>query len=1008
MRQVAGKTLARTNVLLVSLLALAHAPGSGISGLKAQETERVPDHHVRADTMSPALDSLFDEFRETIRDSMTVHDVPGLSIAVVDRDRLLWSAGFGVRDRATGKPVTPETVFSVQSISKLFTGVAAMLAVEDGLLKLDAPVTAYLPDFTVNSRFSEGPAPRMTVRHLLTHAAGFTHEAPVGNNYDAFSPSMEAHVRSIRDTWLKFPVGTDHAYSNLGVDLAGYILQEQSGRAYQDYVDEEILNPLGMDASFVDTAGQKLCSNCAAGHREGFASLPEYVPMTASGGVRVSAEDAGRFLQFLLRFGETPDGDRILEASSFDELYRPTGRLGDGGWPHVWFGIGVMVHAHEGGRNPIHTNGGGFGYISSMRWYPEHGVGAVVLTNSDHHHQFGDDLTDSVLDSIVARGLAPTAEGRDVPTVRSFFTGLPDTPAAAPEAVRSEPTPYRPEWDGHPGTYEVVYGGGFELAPSADRADRRAEVLRKDGYLQLRHPGSEEPEPLIEHESGLFFGANSGEALDLRGDPPTWRNIELEKVEEVGMAAAPGTDPGPGGTQADTVDLDLEACEVPGLERSARCGTLTVPEDRESPDGRRIGLRLVVVPARERPAEPDPVFFLSGGPGQAATADAASEASSPLGRRRDMVFVDQRGTGGSSPLRCDLGGLQAAAETYLARRVPRERLERCREGLAADPRHYWTGPAVKDLDDVRAALGYEAINLKGGSYGTRVALVYARRHPEHTRALLLSGVAPMSYRLPLPHPRESQRALDSLAAACEAVRSCQESYGKVGKLLERVEAALERRPRTVPVAGPPLPDSARITLDPGILRGAVHLSLYDVGTAARLPALLAAADRGDYRPLASWAARLTTLFDRALYVGMAFSVICAEDVPRISPSEVGPETEGTYLGGQYVRGLISACKVWPAAEVKNDYFEPVTTEAPTLMISGAVDPVTPPHWAERLGRRLPNARHLVVPNRAHTPGLPQCAEEFPVRFLDRLSAEDLDASCLEKVERPAFEDDGSD
>lgn len=515
--------------LLLSLLTLIPASYSGIADLHAQEPDRIPVHQVRADDLSPGLESLFDEYRATVRDSMAAHGVPGLSISVVDRERILWTAGFGVRDLETGDPVTPETAFSVQSISKLFTAVAVLRAVEDGILELDAPVTDYLSDFTVNSRFSERPASRMTVYDLLTHAAGFTHEAPVGNNTDARSPSMEAHVRSIRDTWLKFPPGTDHAYSNLGVDLAGYILQERSGRPFQDCVDENILEPLGMTASFVDTAGQELCQNCAAGHDENFASLPEYVPMTASGGVRVSAEDGGKFLQFLLRYGETPEGDRILERSSFDVLYRPTGRFRDL-WPHMWNGMGVWVHAPDEGRSLMHFNGGGFGYIASIRWFPDQGVGALELTNSGDHRQFGDDLTHSVLEGVVARGAAPGGRAPDVPTVRSFFTNLPDTTAATRDTAPGEPTPYRPAWDDYLGTYEVVYGGGFELALSADRAGRRAEVLRKDAYLQLRHPGSEEPEPLIEHQPGLFFGANTGEALDFRDDPPTWRNIELERV----------------------------------------------------------------------------------------------------------------------------------------------------------------------------------------------------------------------------------------------------------------------------------------------------------------------------------------------------------------------------------------------------------------------------------------------------------------------------------------------
>ena len=507
------------------LLALTCVPGPWMPDLDAQEPDRIPVHQVRAEDLAPELDSLFDESTATVRDSMAAHDVPGLAIAVVDRDRILWTAGFGVRDRDTGEPVTPETVFSVQSISKLFTAVTAMRAVEEGILDLDADVTDYLPDFTVNSRFSEDPVSRMTVRHLLRHAAGFPHEAPVGNNWDAYSPSMEAHVRSISDTWLEFPVGTDHAYSNLGYDLVGYIIQKQSGRRYQEYMREELLDPLGMTASFVDTAGQRLCPSCAAGHRTIFDSMPEYVPMTASGGVRATADNAARFAQFLLRFGETPDGARILGASSFDEIYRPTGQARDRGWPDRWFGMGVIVERGTGDDYLLHTHGGGFGYRASLQWMPELGIGAAVFTNSDDHDQIDADLAVAVLDSMAARELVEEVDAPGVPRAASFFKNLPDTTVYRSTDTTLAPTPYREEWKRYAGTYRLIRGEGYEYAPSADLSRFEVEITEKDGHL---HFGSE---PLIEHEPGLFFGAESGVPLDFRDDPPTWANIELERVE---------------------------------------------------------------------------------------------------------------------------------------------------------------------------------------------------------------------------------------------------------------------------------------------------------------------------------------------------------------------------------------------------------------------------------------------------------------------------------------------
>ena len=137
--------------------------------------------------------------------------------------------------------VTPDTIFSVQSTSKNFTAMSVLLAVQDGLLNLDVPITTYLPDFTVHSIFEEHPERKITLRMLLSHTAGFTHEAPVGNNFDLGPVSFEDHIKSISDTWLRFPVGTGYAYSNLGIDLAGYILQKASGQPFAEYVEEKLL-----------------------------------------------------------------------------------------------------------------------------------------------------------------------------------------------------------------------------------------------------------------------------------------------------------------------------------------------------------------------------------------------------------------------------------------------------------------------------------------------------------------------------------------------------------------------------------------------------------------------------------------------------------------------------------------------------------------------------------------------------------------------------------------------
>src|SRR5262245_50736575 len=180
-------------------------------------------------------------YEAKIPELMAQEHIPGLALALVDGDRVVWQQGFGYRDSDGGTPVTVDTIFSVQSISKVFTATAVMQAVQAGRLDLDVPVTTYLPGFTVHSAFESHPERKITLRMLLSHTAGFTHEAPLGNNYDPEPGDFDAHVRTISETWLRFPVGTGYAYSNLGIDLAGYILEQVSYEPFPAVMRDSLL-----------------------------------------------------------------------------------------------------------------------------------------------------------------------------------------------------------------------------------------------------------------------------------------------------------------------------------------------------------------------------------------------------------------------------------------------------------------------------------------------------------------------------------------------------------------------------------------------------------------------------------------------------------------------------------------------------------------------------------------------------------------------------------------------
>ena len=248
--------------------------------------------------------SIIEEYKSKIPKLMKKDCLPGLSIALVDKYGVVWSEVYGFNDRKKKKPVTFDTIFSVQSMSKTFTATGVMVAVQDGLVALDTPITTYIPDFTVKSRFEKNPQEKITLRHLLGHKAGFTHQAPIGNNNYPEFHSFEAHIQSISDTWLRYPVGQRYCYSNLGIDLAGYILQVVSGRPFAQYMKEKVLEPIGMKNSSFEWEAIRNNENRAIGHLKGFSNVPLEFAMIPAGALYSNIIDMAKFIQFQLNDGE--------------------------------------------------------------------------------------------------------------------------------------------------------------------------------------------------------------------------------------------------------------------------------------------------------------------------------------------------------------------------------------------------------------------------------------------------------------------------------------------------------------------------------------------------------------------------------------------------------------------------------------------------------------------------------------------------------------------------------
>lgn len=525
--------------------------------------------------------SVVEPERKRIAEAMARDAIPGVTVCLFLDGEPVWTEGFGITGGNSKRPIKPDTIFSIQSTSKHFTTTAIMLAVQRGILDLDEPITSYLPDFTVRSRFESAPQKKMTLRLLLGNRAGFTHEAPVGNNYDPEFPSFDAHVRSISQTWLRFPVGERYRYSNLGFDLAGYILQIRSGMPFAEWLRQMLFEPLGMKDSTVATDVYASRDNRARGHAKGYETVPLKTPLIPSGGVYTSARDIAAYCTFHLNRGKA-NGRALLTEALWNEMHAfPFG--GD-------YSLGVIRSELRYGSTDLRLlshQGGGFGFGSVFKYCPQAGLAWVALFNrpASSAYRFGEQLIDEALTQRFgpARPRLPVSDlapvelpaawlqkyagnyiGRNSAVELTIKDGTPGmqqgttyTPIhfispsemfiAAPngDAVlyrHHAPSALEPahlecslgekSLDYNEGAQDVAgpdkpdwsrYVGTYRIHQWGKPADEMT-VHRKNGYLCLN-----QTRLITELEPGLFFTPD-GEAVDFRGNAPMWRNIRLHRV----------------------------------------------------------------------------------------------------------------------------------------------------------------------------------------------------------------------------------------------------------------------------------------------------------------------------------------------------------------------------------------------------------------------------------------------------------------------------------------------
>jgi pimeloyl-ACP methyl ester carboxylesterase len=437
---------------------------------------------------------------------------------------------------------------------------------------------------------------------------------------------------------------------------------------------------------------------------------------------------------------------------------------------------------------------------------------------------------------------------------------------------------------------------------------------------------------------------------------------------------------------------------------AAQCAVLAVAENREDPGGRQLDLRVARIPAVNRSRKSDALFVLAGGPGQGAASFYMSVAAAfaRINRDRDIVLVDQRGTGASNPLRCEgeaqLSDAATAAEVSAA-------AQRCLEALRAraSVAFYTSSIAVQDLEQVRAALGYEHIDLYGASYGTRVAQHYLRRYPQRVRALILDGVVPPEVALGPEVAPDAEAALRRILARCVAERGCRERFGDPTHDYEALRGRLAVRAVPVILADPSLGEPRHLEFGREQLSSVLRLGGYSADYAALLPLWLhGAATRAEFAPLAAQFLLLERSIE-TLATGMHNSVVCSEDVPFWEGRPIDRAAlAATFMGAGQIEGLIALCRVWPHGPIDADFHEPLHAQAPALLLSGSDDPVTPPAYARQAARGFGQVLEIELPGFGHGALTAPCIDRLLAQFLERGTLTGLETGCTRNARPPPF------
>jgi pimeloyl-ACP methyl ester carboxylesterase len=453
-----------------------------------------------------------------------------------------------------------------------------------------------------------------------------------------------------------------------------------------------------------------------------------------------------------------------------------------------------------------------------------------------------------------------------------------------------------------------------------------------------------------------------------------------------------------------TQGMDLSkthSCYLDGLDENLLCGALQVPENPNKPEGRKITIHYAILPAIKNGQEKEALLAIAGGPGQSAIENAAgfNQMLSKVRQNRDILLIDQRGTGQSNLLSCDESGDIFAFNDELAdmAAITQECLDKL-VGEGSDITQYGSVTAINDFEAVRLHLGYDKLHLYGVSYGTRMAQLYMRHFPNSLATVTLDGIVPMQQSV-LAIGDAIDRAENILLEECQNTPSCQQAFPDLTAELDQLDSQLTNNPITIASLDPLTNEDISFTLTRAKFKNSLRMAMYTPSIRALLPHTIHQTAKGNYQPLLGLYG--LTADSTGIALGMHSSVVCAEDLHRVTPA-MRESAKSSYAARTMLEGTATTCDIWKMPQVNDDFSQAIASDIPTLLLSGELDPATPPSWGTLAQEKLSNSQHFVAPYATHGVAYQSCGNELIAKLVSTGSIKELDGECLKKDVRRSF------